>query len=66
MRPMVSAVGSPTYDRAKWLTEYFGNLLTVRNNFFVKNSFKFIGNLKNVYLQDSEIFFLFRCMFPIS
>ncbi|KAJ8938129.1 hypothetical protein NQ318_004699 [Aromia moschata] len=55
VRPIVSAIGSPTYNLSKWLTNEFENLPIAQTRFSVKNSSEFIDYIKNIQLQEGEI-----------
>ncbi|KAJ8983150.1 hypothetical protein NQ317_016249 [Molorchus minor] len=59
VRPIVSAIGSPTYLLSKWLTKEFENLPIAQSSFSVKNSNEFIKKLNNIQLQDGEILISF-------
>ncbi|KAJ8980916.1 hypothetical protein NQ317_011557 [Molorchus minor] len=52
VRPIVSAIGSPTYLLSK-------NLPIAQSSFSVKNSNEFIKKLNNIQLQDGEILISF-------
>lgn len=66
MRPIVSAIGAPTYKLAKWLTEVFENLSERQPTLSVKNSLEFIDTVKNITLQPGEILVSFdvSSLFP--
>lgn len=59
VRPIVSAIGSPTYHLSKWLTEEFENLPNAQPNFSVINSNDFINKVNNIQLQEGEFLISF-------
>ena len=66
MRPIVSAVGSPTYNLAKWLSREFENLPDHEPSFSVKNNIEFINKIKDITLHEGEILVSFdvSSLFP--
>ncbi|CAG9819980.1 unnamed protein product [Phaedon cochleariae] len=56
MRPIVSAIGSPTYNISKWLVEVFKTLNNPYNNHSVSNSLEFIEKVKGLNLTEGESF----------
>lgn len=59
VRPIVSAIGSPTYNLSKWLTKEFENLPIAQPSYSVINSNDFIDRIKNIQLQQGEILISF-------
>lgn len=55
MRPIVAAMGSPTYQLSKWLTNEFNALPVKQPSFSVKNSLEFINKIKDLELLEGEI-----------
>ncbi|XP_060518228.1 uncharacterized protein LOC132696986 [Cylas formicarius] len=66
MRPIVSAIGKPSYNISKWLVEEFKKLIISCGNFEVPNSFVFMEKLKDIHLEDNEILVSFdvSSLFP--
>ena len=53
MRPIVSTIGSPTYRLAKEIARIL-TPLTGKNSYTVKNSAKFVTNLKDVRISPND------------
>ena len=53
LRPIVSAIGSPTYDIAKFLTKIISPL-TGKSDSFIKNSSDFAERVRNTVLNASD------------
>lgn len=58
MQPIVSAIGAPTYDFAKWLTKKSSNLPTAEGCFscekFYRHSIDFIERIEDVTQQEMK------------
>lgn len=66
MRPIVSAIGSPTYNVSKFLVEKFKQLRLPFESRSITNSFEFINKIKDVKLSENEILVSFdvSSLFP--
>lgn len=65
MRPIVSNVNAPSYKLAKWLVNEFKKLPKL-DSLSVKNSFDFVGRIKNLKLNENEVILSFdvSSLFP--
>jgi uncharacterized protein (UPF0335 family) len=65
MRPIVSAINSPTYNLSKWLSKEFAQL-QFHSDSNLKNTHDFISKIQNITLKRSEILVSFdvESLFP--
>ena len=59
VRPIVSAIGSPTCQLSKWLTSEFENLPIAQPSYSVINTNDFINQINNIQLQEGEVLISF-------
>ncbi len=66
MCPIVSNLGSPTYNLSKWLINEFNHLEVQQSSFSVNNSYEFVNKVKDLELKDNEILISFdvNSLFP--